>query len=489
MFCLRSSTLVLVALFVLAIPAVFADSPSTRGSIDWRPYEGEAFDGSPLRGELGSILVPESHDRPDGPTIELAFVRFRTDHPDPGPPIFFLAGGPGGSGIEGAALVATHPQFRLLEHADVIGLDQRGIGESLPKLTEPVVTTSLPFDRIIDRAEVVTAMQDVATRTADHWRRRGVDPSAYHSAASADDLDALRHALGVETIVLFGTSYGSHLGLAYLHRHGEHVARAVLTKVEGPDHTWKLPSTVQYQLEAIDQLVINEPALADQLPDLLGSVRALLDRLAAVPVRVDGDPPVVIGPLDLQIALSRRLDTAASIEALPALITKLENDDWSEIAPVARENRALTVDALALMVDCASGTTAARRRQIEQEIRDPANLLVDAIHAPFTFDVCDAIDAHDLGDDFRHAWRGSRSDVPTFFVSGTLDVRTPPSNVEAVLGGFERGAHVLVENAGHEARELMAREYRELLQAFLRGESVGSTTVTLPRPLFALASE
>ncbi|NJL28778.1 MAG: hypothetical protein HC897_13240, partial [Thermoanaerobaculia bacterium] len=76
------------------------------------------------------------------------------------------------------------------------------------------------------------------------------------------------------------------------------------------------------------------------------------------------------------------------------------------------------------------------------------------------------------------------SEVPVLFVSGTLDVRTPPSNVEEILAGFTHGAHVAVRNAGHEARELMSEEYRNLLQAFLRGEQVESCTITLPAVRF-----
>ena len=61
-----------------------------------------------------------------------------------------------------------------------------------------------------------------------------------------------------------------------------------------------------------------------------------------------------------------------------------------------------------------------------------------------------------------------------------MDVRTPPSNAEAILPGFSQAAHVLVKNAGHESRELMSPEYRRLFQAFLRGEPVADTTISLP---------
>jgi pimeloyl-ACP methyl ester carboxylesterase len=58
--------------------------------------------------------------------IELAFVRFKSTAKNPGPPIVYLAGGSGGSGI-GAARGSRFPLFMALrEIADVIAFDQSG---------------------------------------------------------------------------------------------------------------------------------------------------------------------------------------------------------------------------------------------------------------------------------------------------------------------------------------------------------------------------
>jgi pimeloyl-ACP methyl ester carboxylesterase len=454
------------------------------GGVRWEPWVGAAFDETPISGEIGRIQVPARHAAPDGPALELAFVRYRTTHPDPGPPIFFLAGGPGGSGIEGAAVLATHPQIRLLEHADVIGVDQRGTGLSRPDLSEPEIVEDLPLDRAVDRADLVAAAARAARRTVAYWKGQGVDLAIYDSAESAGDLDAVRRALGLERIALYGTSYGSHLGLAYLRRHGEHVARAVLTKVEGPDHTWKLPSTVQRHLEQVQASTATDPALDATDRDLLGRLRRLLEQLAASPVTVPADdvgPAVTVGPLDLQVAVARALASAREIEGLPGLLRQFDQGDWSGLAPTARELRHVSTHPMPLMMDCASGATASRRHRIEREAHDPANLLSDAIFAPFYPAICRAAAAPDLGDPFRGPLE---TPVPTLFVSGTLDVRTPPENVGALIDGFPNGIHVVVHNAGHPARELMAREYRDLLQAFLRGEPVESCEIRLPEPIF-----
>lgn len=458
--------------------------------IRWEPFLGEAFDGSPLEGELGRLTVPENRNASGNATIELAFVRYRTTNPNPGPPIFFLVGGPGGAGTEHGGKFATHPQIRLLEHRDVIALDQRGTGLTRPNLVDQEFRSDLPLNQAISRQQTLAAFRRAVVDCTDHWTAAGVDLRAYNSVESADDVEAVRRALGLDQIMLLGSSYGSHLGLAYLRRHGDHVSRAVLLKVEGPDHTWKLPSTVQTGLEQLHASVLATPHLRQDLPNLLHLVQTLKEQLEEWPLKAtatttapaedeNGEVSMVLGPFDFQVMLSYALSSTEGIAALPRQLYAMSQGDWSPLAASAVEHRRLGINGMTLLMDCMSGGSPARRQRIERERLDPANLLGDAIMAPLFPQSCEAISpAADLGD----AYRGPLStDVPVLFVSGSLDIRTPPANVEDIRGGFSNHAHVVVENASHGGRELMSPEYRRILQAFLRGEEIVSQRIVLPR--------
>lgn len=52
----------------------------------------------------------------------------------------------------------------------------------------------------------------------------------------------------------------------------------------------------------------------------------------------------------------------------------------------------------------------------------------------------------DLGQAFREA---VKTDVPTLFLSGTIDGRTSITDAEGVRRGLSRSAHVVVDGAGH----------------------------------------
>lgn len=465
---------------ISALAGMLALAPSARTQepeIRWEPYIGQAADGSALEGKLGRIRVPERHGAVDGPTIELAFVLYESDAPEPGPPIVFLAGGPGAPGVELCAEAATDPRLRLLDHGDVIGIDQRGTGLSMPNLEEgPDFSYELPLDRAATRDEVAAAHAEAVARCCAYWAEQGVDLAAYNTLESADDVDLVRRALG----------------LALLRRHSAHVARAVLMKVEGPDDTWKLPSNVQRSLARLSELVAADPALNEHLPDFLGAVRGLLAQLAKEPVTITtdrfGEPlTIAIGPHDLQCVIASALGHTNTLVTLPAAVHMATQGEWRHLLGfVLASRRASVGSAMSLAMDCASGASPARRARIERERKDPANLLADAIDAPNWLAMCAACPDPELGDAFRAPFE---CDVPVLFVSGDLDARTPPENVEALLPGFSEHAHLLVRNTGHDPRELESPDYCARVHAFLRGAAVESTTIALPplefRPLQA----
>ena len=109
-------------------------STSISAQLKIKPYTFENDKKEKVDAEFGTLLVPENRSNPESNLIELAFVRFKSTAKNPGPPIVYLAGGPGGSGIF-TAKGSRFPLFMALrEIADVIAYDQRGTGYSKPNL-------------------------------------------------------------------------------------------------------------------------------------------------------------------------------------------------------------------------------------------------------------------------------------------------------------------------------------------------------------------
>lgn len=474
------------AILSLLLAPLFA---ATVGEVTYEPYTLVSAGGDTIEARMGRFAVPEQHGQADGKRIELAFLHLPSTAAEPGPPIYFLVGGPGPSGTEFAAEFCTQPEFDLRQYGDVIALDQRGTGLSVPNLTDgPEFAVELPLLEPMTREKVLAAQSQATAQMAEHWRKEGVDLSAYTTTESAHDVRALQRALGHKRIVLVGTSYGSHLALEVLRHHGQHVERALLAHVEGPNDTFKLPSTGQAILAALDRRAAEDTRFAEAMPSLLGTLQQLLAQLGkepartAVPQRGGAPIEIVLGPYDLAWVVADTLGDSRGQAFLPALLEGASRGDWSAVGHFALRLRRIDAqNGMGLLMDCASYASGERRARIEAEAKDPKNLLGDALNAPFHLGFCAATDVPPLPESFRAPFR---CDVPVLFVSGELDARTPPKNAEALRAHFPRSAHLVLTNTAHDGREREEAEVLERLHRFLAGETVADARIELPpRPL------
>lgn len=447
------------------------------------PYVFETSDKQKVDAEFGRLTVPENRRAPRSKSIELAFVRFKSTAKNPGAPIIYLAGGPGGSGIA-AARGSRFPLFMAMrEFGDVIALDQRGTGDSKPAL-RCREAWRLPPDVPGSPAETSRLALEGSRRCAEQLRSEGIDLDSYNTAESADDIEALRKAIGAKKVSLWGISYGTFLALATIKSHGGNIDRAILAGVEGLDDTHKLPSSTESQFDYITSLIAADSKLSEQVPDLRKLMRAVLERLEKEPVTVEvtdrqtkQQVKVGLSKFDLQLITAQGLGDSQFIASLPAFYLTMSRGDFSSLAErvlTFRKYASYYLSPILSAMDCASGASAARRARIERE--EPETLLGDAANFPFP-EVCAAWGVPDLGNSFRAP---VKSRVPMLLISGTLDGRTPPSNAEAVRRGFSRSTHLVIEGAGHDNDLFLSSpQIKDVMLAFMRGDSVPTIKISL----------
>jgi pimeloyl-ACP methyl ester carboxylesterase len=475
-------------LLTVLICAVTLSAQQKAGALKLKPYVFENDKKEKVDAEFGTLLVPENRSNPQSNLIELAFVRFKSTAKNPGAPIVYLAGGPGGSGIF-TAKGSRFPLFMALrEVADVIAFDQRGTGYSKPNLG-CFDRLALPLDVAPTREAAIKQLQENSRRCASYWRDiQRVDLTGYNTNESADDLEDLRKALGVNQISLWSISYGTHLSFAALRRHPQSIQRAILAGTEGPDHTYKLPSNIQKHLEDLAAVIKADPEVGKEIPDFLGLMKSVFDHLDAQPETVEITDPqtklkvrVIVNKFVMQYIVANNIGTTVTAR-FPALFYRASKGDFTNPAQVwLSQSRSEIGSAMSYMMDCASGWTAARRERIAREAK--GTLLEDVFNFPFP-DVCTEWQAPDLGDAFRAPLR---SDVPVLFISGTLDARTPVSNAEEYRTGFPNSTHIIIEGAVHsDPLFLSSPKIKEGMIEFLRAQPVTTTKITAPPIKFIL---
>ncbi|MCB0968721.1 MAG: alpha/beta fold hydrolase, partial [Ilumatobacter sp.] len=171
------------------------------------PIAWEEFDDET---DVATLVVPVDYENPGGEQFELFVTRHRALDPDAR--IGSLLINPGGPGFGGSdyALFATQIFDRdLLEHFDIVGWDPRGTGLSEPAIDciddyDPYFTAlDLTPDTDEEREQVVGVaanfVEACETNNADYYQYVGTNNSAR-------DMDALRQALGEDTISYFGFS-------------------------------------------------------------------------------------------------------------------------------------------------------------------------------------------------------------------------------------------------------------------------------------------
>lgn len=185
----RLCCLIFVMIGLMAAPVLAQDTPSpdVEYVACWMELPDDVVEGNDI--DCGYVTVPEDRSDPSSQMIELAFAILYAPTDDVQPdPVIYLAGGPGGNAVGELDGWLDVP---YLQDRDLILLDQRGTGYSVPSLNCPEVeeeaedATQLCYDRLVDE---------------------GINLQAYNSAENAADVADLRVALGYEEWNLYGVS-------------------------------------------------------------------------------------------------------------------------------------------------------------------------------------------------------------------------------------------------------------------------------------------
>ncbi|MDQ3937828.1 MAG: alpha/beta hydrolase, partial [Chloroflexota bacterium] len=351
--------------------------------------------------------------------------------------------------------LGLYPELR---QRDVVVIDPRGVGVSRPRITcfelislaGETVGEPVTFDQ--QRADVIGATQRCRQRMTAHQ----LDPSAYHSAAMADDLEDLRKVLGYPALNVYGVSYGTRIALEYARRYPAQTRSLVLDGVVPPDadlyadwapNFWSALDALFAACESDKRCRRSHRNIRDiflqQVAELNESPIAfdLTFGDDAYTVAVDGEDLVFLAFLSMYDS-SRFLQLPYELEQLagrePALI---------ENSGLLGAYREYTAEAHYLSVMCSeyapftsADEVAESARDLDPRIGDP---FLDATQT--ALDQCAVWNVPPRTAEFAPV----DSDVPTLLLSGEFDPVTPPAYAERVAANLPNSTHVVVPATGH----------------------------------------
>lgn len=201
--------------------------------------------------ECGELAVPLDWDDPDGETITLALDRYPAT--DPTQRIGVLMGNPGGPGSSGVDFLPFWYEdlsTEIKSHFDIVSFDPRGVGQS-----DPITCDSAPYSDVDMSPETDEEEQDYTEemqKMADACEDGAGDLLPYVGTPDvAQDMDAIRSALGEDQLSFVGYSYGSLIGEVYASAYPDRVRAFVLDGIMDP--ALSLQQLDDGQVKAFDQ--------------------------------------------------------------------------------------------------------------------------------------------------------------------------------------------------------------------------------------------
>jgi len=419
--------------------------------------------------ECGTLIVPENRYDETSRLIALPVKRIRALDEAPADPIFFLAGGPGGSNLDYSRVEWFH------ENHDIVLVGYRGVDGTV-HLGCPEVTEAMGAGLPLMSREGMAAQGAAYAACADRLTAEGIDLDGYTILEVVDDVEAARRALGYDRINLESGSYGTRLAQIYIWRYPDKIHRNAMVAVNPPGRFWWDGAILEAQILRYAALCAEDDYCSSRTDDLAASIQTALDHM---PKRW------LIFPVDRDAVLFATFMGLYSIDGAASTF-----DIWLAAAQGDYSGMALITGAFMFMLpsDFAWGDSASKALSSDYDFDSTVDYVAEVTPGPnllgspgssMGWAGARVWPANKIPDEYRTV---RPSSVETLMLSGTLDVSTPARNArEQLLPLLENGEQVVLSEFAHtgDLYYLQREATRHLLTTFF---DTGEVDASLYQP-------
>lgn len=437
----------IILLAMLYITSTYAtSSPNTMQLADCFVF------GVKSQAKCGTLSVAENRSKPQSEDNQInmnvvVLPKFKEE--SKAYPLFFLAGGPGQAATELAGVInATLSEVR--QQHDIVLIDQRGTGKSNALECPMDEIDSLVFeDASIDwKHEVEKCLNQINTKNL----------SSYSTYDAVEDFEAVRKALGYEKVHLYGGSYGTRSGFAYLKNHPNSIESAILDSNAPMELiVGFFGQTGQAAFELLLTDCKNHQKCNESFPDLKQDYLKLISQLEQKPYQQEIFHPVSGEKLTVNItkkkvveAVRAALYDLGSRQSVPYVINAAANGDFRSIAVMISassepDKPGKLYIGLTMNIICNEDIPRATEQDF---VRDRDNYFSGELGYTSFTDICEYWPNWQAPSNFAEP---VTADVPVLLFSGKYDPVTPPQYGEMALKSLPNAKHVVIENGSHVA--------------------------------------
>lgn len=438
------------------------------------PFKGE-IKYKPGEISCGLLTVPENREKSRSRIIKLHVVKLHARKPEKWDakekgdwkkredPIVYLTGGPG---AKAAGYVKRFKDHGARDVRDMYILEQRGIGNSddfCPKyaLFDPAASNKDNFDEY-QRGGLVALESCFAAAKAAR-----VDLSAYNTIENARDVEALRRALGFDKWNVWGISYGSILGQAYIKQDPAGI-RAILLDAIVPivpgAHFQRIGTHFQRDLDLLEKACTADKTCAKSFPDFQARLKAAMVKTKVDPIAVDAiDTELfpagkgwffadLVGgiPFSALYEQDNYPTLPALIDAIARKIEKGDSDSFRLLTAAGEGGGGFEISqGMYNAIACNDGWFGQLHDAVAQDALDHPELS-GLLPTPELIDEISAIcKRYGMAPRPVDQYASVVTDIPAIIADGQMDPITPPPLAKAIVPGFSKGTYVEFPYAGH----------------------------------------
>ena len=229
--------------------------------------------------ECSTLLAPVDYDKITSGVFHLKVIRYNaTDQRNRLGALVVNPGGPGASAFDYAYNAENIVSAAIREKYDIVGFDERGVGQSDPIrcLTNKETDEMLAGPMIADTLENQRKMVENAKFFASKCKKAAGDKLTHLSTLdSAKDMELLRLALNEPKLNYLGKSYGTYLGTLYASLYPSKVGKMILDGAINPSISFEEQNLAQakgFEL-ALDQFLYQNKIGKVAILDLFNKLR------------------------------------------------------------------------------------------------------------------------------------------------------------------------------------------------------------------------
>jgi pimeloyl-ACP methyl ester carboxylesterase len=470
----------------LIVAAVLVVPGQARAATPFTPCESNGL-------QCGTVDVPLDRSGRVGGTVSL-HVEVLPAQGNVRGVMFLIAGGPGQGSANSFSLGSSDSaEFMraMLPGYTLVAFDNRGTGDS-GLITCPAL-----------QAATTPSAEEGAALAGACAAIIGPTREFYATRDHAEDIDAVRVALGVDKVALYGVSYGTKLSLAYALAHPANVERLLLDSVVFPTFPDPFDRNVLREMPGTLTTFCSTGLCRAATKDYAAEVVALANKLEARPiqgkvitpagvktVRMSGeDLLVLLIDSDLSPGLAAELPAAVHAARGGSTRPLLRLFDLDvRTSKLTAEDLSFGLNAATNCADgrfpWSPGTPPSERRAV---INATIAGLPSGSLGPF------GNWAARLGTAFYcEQWpspsgntplgSGPLPNVPVLAVNGGYDLRTPTANALSVVAQFPQGRLLVVPGVGH---SVLTADFsycsQRAVRAWILGTLVAPTQAACPR--------